>query len=122
MLFTCWRGVELGTGFYFDLNQDSARKLSSLYSLNLMQKRLTVKDAIVTNDRLILILKVCISAGISLILLGIYLHNFNETVEAMGVTGIIISALCVALGMVLSLPTKMYLTFLLVRREAEKQE
>ncbi len=80
------------------------------------------KGAIVTNDRLILILKVCISAGISLILLGIYLHNFNETVEAMGVTGIIISALCVALGMVLSLPTKMYLTFLLVRREAEKQE
>ncbi|EGM71725.1 hypothetical protein [Shewanella sp. HN-41] len=75
-----------------------------------------------TNDRLILLLKVCISAGVCLILLGIYLHNFNETVEAMGVKGIIISALCVALGMVLSLPTKMYLTFLLMRREANKQD
>ncbi|MGH1382714.1 MAG: hypothetical protein ACRAU9_17360 [Shewanella xiamenensis] len=38
----------------------------------------------------------------------------NETVEAMGVKGIIISAVCVAVGMALSLPTKMYLTFLLV--------
>ncbi|MDI5834462.1 hypothetical protein [Shewanella xiamenensis] len=45
----------------------------------------------------------------------------NETVEAMGVKGIIISAVCVAVGMVLSLPTKMYLTFLLVKREADKQ-
>ncbi|MGR6500969.1 hypothetical protein [Shewanella sp. Koi 1] len=45
----------------------------------------------------------------------------NETVEAMGVKGIIISALCVAVGMALSLPTKMYLTFLLVKREADKQ-
>ncbi|MGL4748867.1 MAG: hypothetical protein ACRCYF_14175 [Shewanella sp.] len=45
----------------------------------------------------------------------------NETVEAMGVKGIIISAVCVAVGMALSLPTKMYLTFLLVKREAAKQ-
>ncbi|MFB2734609.1 hypothetical protein [Shewanella mangrovisoli] len=46
----------------------------------------------------------------------------NETVEAMGVKGIIISAVCVAVGMALSLPTKMYLTFLLVKREADKQD
>lgn len=39
----------------------------------------------------------------------------------MGVKGIIISAVCVAVGMALSLPTKMYLTFLLVKREADKQ-
>ncbi|ODR84585.1 hypothetical protein [Shewanella xiamenensis] len=45
----------------------------------------------------------------------------NESVEAMGVKGIIISAVCVAVGMALSLPTKMYLTFLLVKREADKQ-
>ncbi|MFB2726819.1 hypothetical protein ACE02H_05060 [Shewanella mangrovisoli] len=45
----------------------------------------------------------------------------NQTVEAMGVKGIIISAVCVAVGMALSLPTKMYLTFLLVKREANKQ-
>ena len=73
--------------------------------------------AIVTNNRIIFILKTSIILGISLILLGIYLHNYNETIEAMGVQGIIISAMCVAFGMVLSLPTKMYLTFLLVKRE-----
>ncbi|PIW62103.1 hypothetical protein [Shewanella sp. CG12_big_fil_rev_8_21_14_0_65_47_15] len=74
-----------------------------------------------TDTRLVALLKICISLGLCLIVLGIYLHNFNETVEAMGVSGIILSALCVALGMVLSLPTKMYLTFLLVKREADKQ-
>ncbi|QQX81316.1 hypothetical protein JK628_05470 [Shewanella sp. KX20019] len=72
-----------------------------------------------TDAKLILILKTCISIGLLLILLGIYLHNFSESIEAMGVTGIIISAMCIALGMVLSLPTKMYLTFILVRRESE---
>jgi uncharacterized integral membrane protein len=78
------------------------------------------KGWVVTNEKLILTLKICISVGICLITLGIYLHNFNETVEAMGVQGIIISAMCVAFGMALSLPTKMYLTFLLVKRETEK--
>lgn len=78
------------------------------------------KGWVVTNEKLILTLKICISVGICLIALGIYLHNFNETVEAMGVQGIIISAMCVAFGMALSLPTKMYLTFLLVKRETEK--
>lgn len=78
------------------------------------------KGRVVTNEKLILTLKICISVGICLIALGIYLHNFNETVEAMGVQGIIISAMCVAFGMALSLPTKMYLTFLLVKRETEK--
>ena len=74
-----------------------------------------------TDDKLILILKCCITLGICLILLGIYFHNFSETVAAMGVKGIIISAVCVAFGMVLSLPTKMYLTFILVKRESEKR-
>ncbi|SHH32026.1 hypothetical protein [Ferrimonas marina] len=75
-----------------------------------------------TDARLIVILKSCITLGLILILLGIYLHNFSDTIDAMGVTGIIISAVCVAIGMVLSLPTKMYLTFLLVKREADKAE
>ncbi|WP_088210163.1 hypothetical protein [Shewanella sp. Shew256] len=74
-----------------------------------------------TNQRLITLLKICIGLGLCLITLGIYLHNFNESVEAIGVKGIIISAVCVAVGMALSLPTKMYLTFLLVKREADKQ-
>ena len=73
-----------------------------------------------SDNKLILILKICISIGISLILLGIYCHNFSDTIEMMGVNGIIISAMCVAFGMALSLPTKMYLTFILVKREVEK--
>ncbi|GIU24533.1 hypothetical protein [Shewanella sp. MBTL60-007] len=75
-----------------------------------------------TDQKLILILKTCICVGLCLILLGLYLHNFSEAVEAMGVRGIIISAVCVAFGMVLSLPTKMYLTFILVKREADKNQ
>ncbi|MBY5992843.1 hypothetical protein [Ferrimonas balearica] len=75
-----------------------------------------------TDARLIVILKSCIALGLILILLGLYLHNFSDTIEAMGVTGIIISAICVAVGMVLSLPTKMYLTFILVKREADKAQ
>lgn len=76
-----------------------------------------MKDA-----KLLLILKVVMSIGIMLILLGIYLHIFNQTIEEMGVNGIIISACCVALGMIMSLPTKMYLTFIWVNHEAEEQQ
>lgn len=55
--------------------------------------------------------------GIALILLGVYFHMFNQTIENMGVTGILISACLVAVGMIMSLPTKMFLTILLVKRE-----
>jgi hypothetical protein len=74
-----------------------------------------------TDKKILFILKICISAGIFLILLGIYFHNFSTTIEEMGVNGIIISAVCIALGMILSLPTKMYLTFILVKRESENK-
>ncbi|GGB78195.1 hypothetical protein K8B83_06345 [Shewanella inventionis] len=75
-----------------------------------------------TDTKLILLLKTCIFTGVILIVIGIYLHNFNDAIDEMGVTGIIISAMCVAFGMILSLPTKMYLTFLLVMREAERKQ
>lgn len=74
-----------------------------------------------TDKKLMLILKICITLGILLILLGVYFHNFSETIDEMGVNGIIISAVCIAIGMILSLPTKMYLTFILVKRESEKK-
>ncbi|WP_341501876.1 hypothetical protein [Gallaecimonas sp. GXIMD4217] len=67
-------------------------------------------------DRTLLrLLKAVMITGFCLNLLGLYLHNFSDTTEAMGVTGIIISAL----GMALSLPAKMYLTFVWVRQEQE---
>lgn len=74
----------------------------------------TISDA-----NIIRILKIIMSCGICLILLGVYFHMFNQTIEEMGVTGILISACLVAVGMIMSLPTKMFLTFLLVKREQE---
>jgi len=74
----------------------------------------------VSEQRLIQLLKISIGIGLSLLLLGVYLHNFNDYMESLGVTGIIISAVCIAFGLIFSLPTKMYLTFLLVKREADQ--
>ena len=74
-----------------------------------------------SEQRLIQLLKISIGIGLCLLLLGIYLHNFSDYMESLGVTGIIISAVCIALGLIFSLPTKMYLTFLLVKREADQQ-
>jgi hypothetical protein len=73
-----------------------------------------------SDKKLILILKMMMVTGITLILLGVYFHLFNQTIEEMGVNGIIISAACVAIGMALSLPTKIFLTFVLVKREIEQ--
>lgn len=70
-------------------------------------------------ETLIKLLKISIGIGLSLLALGIYLHNFSHYMESLGVTGIIISAVCIAFGLIFSLPTKMYLTFLLVKREAD---
>ena len=75
-----------------------------------------------SEDKLITLLKTSIIIGLCLLLLGIYLHNFSEYMESLGVTGIVISAACIAFGLIFSLPTKMYLTFLLMKREAEQQE
>ncbi len=74
------------------------------------------------NDKkLIRLLKISIFIGLCLLTTGIYLHNYSDYMESLGVTGIIISAACIALGLIFSLPTKMYLTFLLVKREADQQ-
>jgi hypothetical protein len=72
-------------------------------------------------EALIKLLKTSIAIGLCLLGLGIYLHNFSDYMESLGVTGIIISAVCIAFGLIFSLPTKMYLTFLLVKREADLQ-
>jgi vacuolar-type H+-ATPase subunit I/STV1 len=75
-----------------------------------------------SDAKLIRLLKISIIIGICLLLTGVYLHNFNDYMESLGVTGIIISAVCIAFGLIFSLPTKMYLTFLLVKREADAQQ
>jgi membrane protein implicated in regulation of membrane protease activity len=70
-----------------------------------------------SDTTIIKVLKAVMLCGIALILLGVYFHMFNQTIEDMGVTGILISACLVAVGMIMSLPTKMFLTILLVKRE-----
>jgi hypothetical protein len=72
-----------------------------------------------SDHKIIRLLKVVMIFGISLILTGIYLHMYEPRVEAMGVTGIFIGAICIAFDMILSLPTKIFITFLLVKREAD---
>ena len=75
-----------------------------------------------TDKKLILLLKIIMGVGITLILTGVYCHMYSDTIEDMGVTGIVISACLVAIGMILSLPTKMYLTFILVKREENRKK
>jgi hypothetical protein len=74
-----------------------------------------------TEETLIKLLKIAITIGLCLLLLGIYFHMFSETMQNLGVTGIIISAACIAVGFIFSLPTKIYLTILLMKREAENK-
>lgn len=82
---------------------------------------ISYRGIIMTDEKLIRLLKISIFIGLCLLLLGIYLHNFSDYIESLGVQGIIISATAIAFGLIFSLPTKMYLTFLLVKRESEQQ-
>lgn len=72
-----------------------------------------------TQNTLLNMLKLSITIGLCLIALGIYLHLFSEKMHQLGVTGIIISATCIAIGFIFSLPTKIFLTILLMKREAD---
>lgn len=74
-----------------------------------------------TDKKLIRILKTFIAIGISLILLGHYLLSYTDFTQQHGVMGIMICAGSIALGFICSLPTKMYLTFVLVKRENERR-
>ena len=75
-----------------------------------------------TEETLIKMLRISIAIGLCLFALGGYLHLFSEKMHELGATGIVISATCIAFGFIFSLPTKIYLTILLMKREAEKTE
>lgn len=68
---------------------------------------------------MILLMKICIGLGLCFLLTGFYLHFFNNYMATHGEKGIIIIATFTALGMLFSIPTKIYLTFLLMKREEE---
>ena len=63
------------------------------------------------------ILKVVMVMGICLFLFGHYLISYTDFTEVHGVKGFMISAGCIAVGIIMSLPTKIYLTFLLMTKE-----
>lgn len=66
--------------------------------------------------QLIRILHIVIVCGLLLILTGHYLVT-SDTLAHLGPLGFVIGASCIALGLIMSLPTKIYLTILLMRRE-----
>ena len=74
------------------------------------------------DNNIMLLLKCFMFSGIFLIALGLYFHFFSATIDAMGISGFIISAACVAIGMILSIPTKMVMTFYLVSREINRDK
>ena len=69
---------------------------------------------------LLRLLKIIILFGLCLIGLGYCLINVLNLPETMGVKGMMIGGGCYALGLIMSLSTKMYLTFIWVRAEQEK--
>ena len=74
-----------------------------------------------SNHQLVILLRISIGLGISLFLAGVYLHFFDNNIDSLGIEGIYITATCYAFGSLFSLPTKIYLTFLLMKIEAEEK-
>ena len=72
-----------------------------------------------TEQTIIRILKTFIILGICLIILGHSLLAGNYLSDSMGIHGIMISAACIAVGVLFSLPTKIYLTILLMKMESD---
>ncbi len=75
-----------------------------------------------TERQTLRLLKIVMLCGISLLVLGHYLWSGLKLHETMGVQGIILIGLCCALGLILSLPTKIYLTILLMKRESDRNK
>ncbi|NMP14909.1 hypothetical protein [Thalassotalea sp. Y01] len=71
-------------------------------------------------DKQILYLKISIVLGLILLIVGHYILSYSELPQTMGIQGLILGGACMAFGIIFSLPTKMYLTFLLVKRETDK--
>ena len=75
-----------------------------------------------SEKKLITLLKIIIVLGLCLIGLGYYLINVAHIEQSMGVTGMMIGGGCYAFGIILSLPTKMYLTFIWVTAEQRQKQ
>lgn len=69
-----------------------------------------------TNQEQIKLLKVFIVIGLLLLVTGHFIIS-KEWLAHMGPLGFIIGAACIAIGLICSLPTKIYLTILLMKNE-----
>ncbi len=76
----------------------------------------------IDNQKAITIMKIVMVMGLCLILLGHYLLSYTSFPETYGITGLVISGGMMAIGLIMSLPTKMYLTFIFVKTENERKE
>ena len=76
-------------------------------------------EVTMSQTMIIRLLKTSIMLGLCLIVTGHTLIVSNCFTVEHGIKGIIIAAACIAVGVLLSLPTKIYLTVLLM--EAEKR-
>lgn len=75
-----------------------------------------------SDKMLVKLLKIIMLLGFSIFIFGHYLWLFANLPEKMGINGIIIVAACCALGLILSLPTKIYLTMLLMQWEENAKQ
>lgn len=75
-----------------------------------------------TEQKIITVLKVFIVLGICLIATGHYLLVSDLFDEQNSIHGIIISAAFIAIGVLFSLPTKIYLTIVLMNIEAVRDK
>ena len=75
-----------------------------------------------TNQQIIRTLKIVMVIGVSFIAIGLYCHLYSDYIDSLGVTGLIISGGFVAVGMAMSLPTKMFLTFVWVQHEIDEDK
>jgi hypothetical protein len=71
------------------------------------------------NKNIVFLLKVVMVFGILLSVTGVFLSVYEPRIWVIGVVGIFISSRFVAVGMILSLQTKIFITFSLMKRRAD---
>ena len=67
-------------------------------------------------------MKVIMVLGLCFIILGHYLLTYTSVPETHGIKGLVFSGGLMAIGLIMSLPTKMYLTFVWVKGENDRKE
>ena len=91
-------------------------------NIPLQSKELHFENQTMNDQLTIRLLKIAMFSGISLIVFGHYLWVVAQIHLSMGIQGIMIIAGCCAFGVILSLPTKIYLTILLMAREEQQHD